>query len=133
MSRLLDEARKYLGLSEKDNPGQLTTLVHVDVRTTPWCAAFINAVLHDVGVKGTGSNLARSFLKLGVDTTKNPHIGDIVVLKRGSSSWQGHVAILAEDYDAHGNFVVVLGGNQSDSVCYSRMLKSNILGIRRVE
>lgn len=133
MSRILEDAKKYIGLSETENPGQLTALVHVDVRTTPWCAAFVNAILHDLGIKGTDSNLARSFLKLGTDSTKDPQIGDLVVFQRGNSSWQGHITILAEEFDSDEDTVTCLGGNQKDSVCYAAFRKDNILGIRRVE
>ena len=49
---------------------------------SPWCAAFVGAVLAECGLAGTGSLTARSYLKWGVP-------GDIAVLWRGArDGWE---------------------------------------------
>ena len=96
----------------------------------PWCAAFVNSCLVEVGLKGTGKLNARSFMKLG-EKTNNPKEGDVVVFWRGSrSSWKGHVAFYVCD---SGSNIKVLGGNQGDSVSIKKYPKYRILGFRRVE
>lgn len=52
-----------------------------------WCADFANLVLHQLGLRGTGSREARSFLSYGPHTN-NPRPGDLVVLARRGG---GHV------------------------------------------
>ena len=61
---------------------------------TPWCAAFVGAVLAECGLQGTGSLAARSYLKWGQEVTlDDARPGDVVVFWRGSKDgWQGHVA-----------------------------------------
>lgn len=104
---------------------------HPEVRDddTSWCAAFANAMIGRAGGKGTGMLTARSFLSWGESVTK-PRRGDIVVIQRGNSNWQGHVFFwLASD----GDYVWGIGGNQGKfgAVTVSRFPKSKILGIRR--
>ncbi len=93
---------------------------------TAWCAAFVGSCLARAGLPHTGSLAARSYLQWGSKTTR-PKRGDIVVFKRGNSSWQGHVAFyLGSD----SKYVYVLGGNQSNMVKVSRYAKSKLLGYR---
>jgi uncharacterized protein (TIGR02594 family) len=129
-------AKSYLGKYERD-PEARSTLssffakfggIHLDPATTPWCAAFANAVLGASGIKGTGKANARSFLNWGTPTD-NPSEGDIVVFKRGGSSWQGHVAFFV-GFDGDGN-IKVLGGNQHDHVSITTMPRAALLGFRR--
>jgi uncharacterized protein (TIGR02594 family) len=63
----------------------------LDPVTVAWCAAFINATLHESGMSGTGSLAARSFLNYGT-AVNTPKRGDIVVFSRGSDPSKGHVA-----------------------------------------
>ena len=96
---------------------------------TAWCAAFVGAMLKRGGMKGTGSLLARSYLDWGKAVDRmNAREGDIVVFKRGNSSWQGHVAFFVKD---NGSTITVLGGNQSDAVNRSSYPAASLLGIRR--
>ncbi len=116
---LKDFFRKY---SIKDD-------ILVDPSTTPWCAAIVNACERAAGKKGTGKLNARSFEAYGTkiqlaDIKK----GDILIFKRGTSPWQGHVTYFSK-WD--GNDMICLGGNQSDQVCFSRNTQHNLLGIRR--
>jgi uncharacterized protein (TIGR02594 family) len=86
-------------------------------------------MLARAGQKGTGSLAARSYLNWGkpVDR-KDARPGDIVVFKRGNSSWQGHVAFFVKD---GGSTITVLGGNQADAVNRRAYPAASLLGIRR--
>jgi uncharacterized protein (TIGR02594 family) len=129
-------ANSYIGTTEirgsKHNPKILEFFDHaghgwVKNDETAWCAAFVNAMLHEAGVVGSGSLAARSFLKWGKKTSK-PKYGDIVVFWRGSKkSWQGHVAFFVRETS---KYVYVLGGNQRNSVNVARYPKSKVLGYR---
>jgi uncharacterized protein (TIGR02594 family) len=67
---------------------------------------------------------ARNWAKYGI-ATKTPGLGDILVFERGDG---GHVGFyIAEDATAYH----VLGGNQSNKVCITRVLKSRLLAARR--
>lgn len=95
----------------------------------PWCAAFVGAMLHRAGDKGTGMLTARSYLEWGVPVDRKDAVeGDIVIFKRGNSSWQGHVAFFVKD---NGSTISVLGGNQADAVNRRAYPSASLLGIRR--
>ena len=98
---------------------------------TAWCAAFVGAMLYRSGMAGTGMLNARSYLSWGeaVDR-KDAQPGDIVILSRGNSTWQGHVGFFVRD---NGSTITVLGGNQANAVnrrAY-RVDGGQLLGIRR--
>jgi uncharacterized protein (TIGR02594 family) len=96
---------------------------------TAWCAAFVGAMLRRAGVKSTGALNARSYLDWGTPVDrKNALPGDVVIFKRGSSSWQGHVAFFVKD---RGALIDVLGGNQSNAVNVKGYQSAALLGIRR--
>lgn len=98
---------------------------------TAWCAAFVGAMLKRAGVRGTGKLTARSYLDWGVPVERGrAEEGDIVVLRRGTSSWQGHVGFFVKD---NGKTITILGGNQSNAVNRKpyRVDKGQLLGIRR--
>ena len=96
---------------------------------TAWCAAFVGAMLARSGVKPTGKLNARSYLDWGIPVDrKDAKPGDVVVFKRGNSSWQGHVAFFVKD---KGALIEVLGGNQSNAVNVKGYQASKLLGIRR--
>ena len=96
---------------------------------TAWCAAFVGAMLKRAGIKGTGKLNARSYLDWGTPVArKDAQPGDVVVFKRGNSSWQGHVAFFVKD---RGALIDVLGGNQSNAVNIKGYQAAALLGIRR--
>lgn len=96
---------------------------------TAWCAAFVGAMLKRAGIKGTGKLNARSYLDWGTPVArKDAQPGDVVVFKRGNSSWQGHVAFFVKD---RGALIDVLGGNQSNAVNVKGYQAAALLGIRR--
>lgn len=96
---------------------------------TAWCAAFVGAMLRRAGVKSTGALNARSYLDWGTPVArKDAQPGDVVVFKRGNSSWQGHVAFFVKD---RGALIDVLGGNQSNAVNIKGYQSAALLGVRR--
>lgn len=94
---------------------------NIDPEKVKWCAAFVNAVLGQNGMKGTGSLWAEDFNKWGEKTTK-PEKGDVVVLKN-------HVGFF-DSFNQDGS-VNVLGGNQGDKVGIDKFAASKVLGYRR--
>ena len=96
---------------------------------TAWCAAFVGAMLYRAGIKGTGSLLARSYLKWGdAVSIKDIRQGDIGIIPRGGSTWQGHVFFI--DKIANGK-VYALGGNQRDAVNIQTYPVASLIGVRR--
>lgn len=133
----MDIAEKYVGTKEivgrQHNPvvvGFFAKAGHPEIKDdeTAWCSAFVNACMYEVGIKGTNNLLARSWLNWG-DKTTAPRYGDVVIMRRGNSSWQGHVFFFLSMDD---NYVYGLGGNQSNGVTKAKFRRSEILGYRRV-
>lgn len=128
-------AKSFLGTHENSKEGRQTLKNFfessmgrkVDPAKTPWCAAFVNSVVRAQGVKGTGSLMAKSFLKWGEPTT-TPKKGDIVVFSRGKDPRFGHVGFYAGT-DSNGN-IKVLGGNQGNKVSIKTYPKSRLVGAR---
>lgn len=77
----------------------------------PWCSAFVNWLVRQVGLNGTDDAAAISWQTWGRKTF--PRMGSIAVMHRGGESWMRHVGILL---DSHAGMVRLLGGNQSDRV-----------------
>jgi uncharacterized protein (TIGR02594 family) len=103
--------------------------VNLDPAVTAWCAGAANAAIQAAGGKGTGSNMARSFLDYGQPVT-DPQKGDIAVFSRGNPSGQeGHVGFF-DGYNPDGT-IRVLGGNQGDKVSIASYDPSRLLGFRR--
>lgn len=90
----------------------------------PWCAAFVGATLKLSGYKGTGSLLARSYLKHG-KTLDKPVEGCVVVLWRGSkNSSKGHVGFYAGE---NSKSIKIFGGNQKDKVSIQSYPRNRLL------
>lgn len=131
-------AESYLGLQEwagaKHNPKIVEMYAAsghswVQDDETPWCAAFVNSVLAQVGIRGTLQLNARSFCdwEREVDL-EDAQKGDIVVFWRGSKSgWKGHVAFYSH-HDA--SSIYVLGGNQGDAVSVQAYPHERLLTVR---
>ncbi len=94
--------------------------------TLPWNSAFVNWVISQVGLHGTGSGTARSWLNWG--TAIDLRVGCIAVLWRVSPERDtGHVGFfIGED----GDRLRILGGNQNNSVNISSFPKSQLLACR---
>jgi uncharacterized protein (TIGR02594 family) len=134
-------AQGYLGLKEwpgaKHNPAVVALFAkagHPEIKDdeTPWCAAFVGAVLAEAGVKGTGALNARSYMKWGdpVDIA-DARDGDVVVFWRGTrDGWQGHVGFFS---GFKAGSIIVIGGNQGNEVSIKTYSTSRLLGIRRMK
>ncbi len=93
-SNVVAEARRYIG----GNPTGRGRL---------WCARFMNMVLQHSGLRGTGSDMARSFASYG-QRVSGPRIGAIAVMGRRGGG--GHVGVVS-GIDASGNPIVVSGNH----------------------
>lgn len=91
----------------------------------PHCAAFVNWCLEKAGFEGTGSGLARSYLRWGFQCP--PMLGCIVVLKRGIDPTKGHVGFFL---DESRGFIRILGANQGDRVGVNAYSKLRLLDYR---
>ena len=135
----LEWARKRLGEREVPGDGDNPFIVWcfkqvgrpaITDDEIPWCAAFVGAALRDSGNHYLDGNLlAREYLKYGTPL-EEPEIGALVIMKRGSSSWQGHVAFVS---DVGPYNISYIGGNQADAVTEETISRKDarILGYRR--
>ena len=121
------------GYNERDHGAMIQDYlrnggINLNPAQTAWCAAVVNSAIAQSGGKGTGSNMARSFLNWG-QPTQTPQPGDIAVFSRGDPNGQsGHVGFF-QGYDDNGN-LRILGGNQSDGVNVASYGRDNLLGFR---
>ncbi len=133
-----DIARGYIGTTEgpgpENNPiimAMYASVGHdwVEHDSVAWCAAFVGHCLEETGIRSTRQLTARSYLDWGIPVEiADAQPGDIGVIPRGSSSWQGHVFFIDR---IEGPWVWGLGGNQSDAVNVKRYPVSKLLGVRR--
>lgn len=130
-------AGQFIGAHEVKNRDTLAAFLNkaggakLDPATTAWCARFVNSVLYDTGLKGTGSDMAKSFLNYGTATDK-PSEGDIVVLSRGDPNGpQGHVGFYAGPGSTPGT-IKVLAGNTNNSVTVAEYPEGKVLGYRAI-
>ncbi|OYT92496.1 MAG: TIGR02594 family protein [Burkholderiales bacterium PBB3] len=92
-----------------------------------WCSSFANWCLGQVGLAGTGSALARSWLEWG-QSLQAPRVGCIVVLYRDDpASWKGHVGFFVR---AGAEQVFLWGGNQLGTVCENAYPLASVLAYR---
>ena len=103
-SNVVAEARRYIG-SNPTGRGRL------------WCARFMNMVLQRSGLRGTGSDMARSFASYG-QRVSGPQVGAIAVMSRRGG---GHVGVVS-GIDASGNPILVSGnsGHRVRETAYPR-------------
>ncbi|MBA2689395.1 MAG: peptidoglycan-binding protein [Burkholderiales bacterium] len=130
-----DLALTKKGLHEERDYIQLSTWMKSDgrylgdPRKYPWCGELVSscfALTIPSEPQPTNPYLARSWLKFGVSC--EPTIGAVAVFWRVSRiGIYGHVAFHAGEDD---NAFHVLGGNQSNKVSITRILKSRLLGSR---
>ena len=133
-----DIARSYNGTTEGPGPADNPVIMEmyasvghdwVEHDSVAWCAAFVGHCLERAGIRSTRKLTARSYLDWGVPVeVVDAQQGDIGVIPRGSSSWQGHVFFIDR---IEGAWVWGLGGNQDDAVNVKRYPVSKLLGVRR--
>jgi len=134
----LDIAYKELGVKEipglEHNPRILEYFKTLpakwsDILTSDedaWCSAGMNAVMEWTGIPGTDDPTAQSWLKWG-QTFNEPRYGCVVIIKRGTEAWQGHVGFVVDENESE---ILVLGGNQNNSWSEKWYPKALVLGYR---
>jgi uncharacterized protein (TIGR02594 family) len=133
-----DIARSYIGTTEGLGPADNPVIMEmyasvgqdwVEHDSVAWCAAFVGHCLEKAGIRSTRKLTARSYLDWGIPIeVADAQQGDIGVIPRGTSSWQGHVFFIDR---IEGQWVWGLGGNQDDAVNVRRFPVSKLLGLRR--
>jgi uncharacterized protein (TIGR02594 family) len=137
-------AERFIGVDEwvgaQTNP-MILAMLKLDVSwptddSVPWCSALPNFVCWLLRLPRSKSLLARSWLGVGQSVKlEQAKVGfDVVILNRGGPTdptkpGPGHVGFYA---GTEGKHVLILGGNQGDTVNVTRFLAKNILGIRRL-
>ena len=125
-------AKKYEGMHAYKDRATLQSLMDIDPAKIAWCAGFVNAILDKVGIAGTDSLQARSFLNWGT-VTKNPKEGDVVIFTRGRSREAGHVGFYVGEEVVDGvRYILVLGGNQRKAVNVAYYPAKHVLGYRTI-
>lgn len=131
-----DLAQRFVGV--KETPGATSTPVILAMLqldgdwpkddAVPWCSAFANWIAWLLRLPRSKSLAARSWLNVGRPVTlenAQPD-NDVVVLERDGG---GHVGFFA---GLEGDQVLILGGNQKDSVCVEGFPRARVLGVRRI-
>lgn len=132
--KMIVEALKLYGIKEtignEDNPVILQWAKELGLKdythdSIAWCGLFVGYVAHNAGKEVVEGPLwAANWLKFG-NSANEAMLGDVLVFKRPGGN---HVGLyVAEDKDTYH----VLGGNQSDKVCITRILKVRCRGARR--
>lgn len=128
------EAEKYIGVKEipgvKHEPKILAwwkaiKMGGVKDDETPYCAAFVGAMLEATGHVSTRSGWAKSYLNWGAELSK-PVLGAVAVLDRKGGG--GHVGFVV-GLDSN-NRIMLLGANQNNSVSIAPFELRRVLGWR---
>jgi len=127
-------ARGELGVHEikgsEHNPRilkyHLATTLKGSTDEIPWCSSFVCWVFEEARITSTKSAMARSWLGWG-KKIENPYPGCVAVFSRGANLVSGHVGFYLRDTPKS---IVILGGNQADTVSESFYAKSRLLGYR---
>lgn len=127
------EATKHIGLKEELGAGNNPTIVQwwKDIKrggitqdAVPWCAAFVGSCLERVSITSTRFESAKSYLQWG-DPLPEARYGCVVVFTRDGG---GHVGFVVGK-DKQGR-LMVLGGNQNDSVSIAPFNVMRVAGYR---
>lgn len=131
----MEIARKELGVKEIKGDHQhnerilayhQATSLKATSDEVPWCAAFVSWVLERSGIPSMRSARARDYEHFGDTVSKRQNA--IVVLWRGNpNSSTGHVGFYVGDDPKRKDHILVLGGNQSDSVNISSYPEKRVL------
>jgi uncharacterized protein (TIGR02594 family) len=140
-------AQRFVGVKEVDGPTsnpQVLAMLRLDDTwpeddSVPWCSAFTNYVAWLLRLPRSKSLRARSWLLVGeVIDIDNAEPGfDVVIFKRGSGAQPGADVINAPGHvgfyaGVDGNKILVLSGNQGNSVSIAAYPKNRLLGVRRL-
>jgi len=141
-------AQRFVGVREVPGAGdndQILAMLRLDAKwpegdSVPWCSAFVNYIAWLLRLPRSKSLRARSWLTVGmvVGNWDKCKVGfDVVILERGPTPQPGPETIEAPGHVGfYAGFdrdrVLLLGGNQSDSVSLGNYPMEKILGIRRL-
>ena len=144
---VFDLAQRFMGIEETggtaSNPHVLAML-RLDAEWpegdhVPWCSAFMNYIAWLLRLPRSKSLRARSGLLVGrpVGLDEAQAGFDVVILQRGEGDQPGpdvidapgHVGLYA---GTEGDKVLLLGGNQGDTVSVARYDADRVLGVRRL-
>lgn len=125
------EAKKVEGLHERRDHKALSKYLASDGETlgdpakNPWCGDMVQTVfalsLPDEPLP-INPYASISWLKFGVEC--DPQMYALAVFWRGTpNGWKGHVGWIIGE---HGDYYVVFGGNQKDSVCITSIHKDRL-------
>lgn len=127
------EGRKHIGQMEIKGPRHNPLILQFwkDIKRggikddeTPWCAAFVGAMLERSGIKSTRFESAKSYLNWGVQI-REPAYGCVVVFSREGGGHVGFVVGQKQNGD-----LMVLGGNQSDAINIRAFPRNRVTGYR---
>ena len=140
-------AQRFIGLKETagaSSNAHVLAMLRLDTSWPPddsvaWCSAFCNYIAWLLRLPRSKSLSARSWLTVGLPVPLDEaeaHF-DVVILKRGrppqpgpeTIEAPGHVGFFAALEDER---VLVLGGNQGDSVSLASFSAKDVLGVRRL-
>ena len=96
----------------------------------PWCGLFMGIVAHNSGMKSVEEPLYPVTWGTFGSKVFVPMFGDVLIFIRQTEIRKkaGHVGLyIGEDMDCYH----VLGGNENDTVCITRILKSRLYSARR--
>jgi len=137
---ILIEALKLYGIREIVGPQHNATILAWadEVNATvgefvkddeqPWCALFMSVVEKRAGwvpPAGFDAIRAKSHAKWGDPIAGEPMLGDVLIFGRDGG---GHVGIYVGEDKTHFH---VLGGNQGNMVCISRISRDRLITARR--
>jgi len=140
-------AQRFVGIKEvpgKQHNPLILSMLQLDAAwpegdEVAWCSGFLNFICWLLRLPRSKSLRARSWLGVGTPVMlEDARVGwDIVILSRGPGEQPGpevidapgHVGLYAGHYTTR---VLLLGGNQSDTVQVSQYARDRILGVRRL-
>lgn len=135
LPKMVAEALPHHGVRETAGPANTPEIMAWAAQTglkssynadaTPWCGLFMAHVAKRAGkVVPPGPLWALNWAKFGVEGGQ-PELGDVLVFVRKGG---GHVGLyIGEDAEAYH----VLGGNQGDCVCFTRIDKERLYAVRQ--
>ncbi len=131
----LSIARREIGVKERPGSAHHPRILQYHASTrlrattdeVPWCAAYVCWCLEQAGITSTRSAAAASYRTWGQSCELKD--GAVVVFGKSDpdAAGTGHVAFCV---GVDGDDVLVLGGNQRNSVNVSRRPRSRIVAIR---
>lgn len=129
----LQKARLLIGVAEIPGPRHSAEVLQMwrDIKRggikddeTPWCAAFVGAVLERSGIRSSRFESARSYLTWG-EKLDAPALGAVAVFTRDGGGHVGFVVGVEADGD-----LLILGGNQSNAVNIRAFPPKRLSGLR---